>query len=67
MNPVTILIPIGPQPEYLQWLPEAIESVLQQTVLPREILLIDDGSQLIDGAATSSLFYEHNIFQKLNI
>lgn len=43
MNPVTILIPIGPQPEYLQWLPEAIESVLQQTVLPNEILIVADG------------------------
>lgn len=43
MNPVTVLIPVGPQPEYLQWLPEAINSVLEQTVPVDEILLIDDG------------------------
>jgi glycosyltransferase involved in cell wall biosynthesis len=46
MNPVTILIPVGPQPAYLQWLPEAIESVMQQTQLPSEILLISDGADI---------------------
>lgn len=46
MENVTVLIPIGPQKEYLQWLPEAIESVLAQIVLPSEILLLADGFDL---------------------
>jgi hypothetical protein len=40
---VTVIIPVGPQKEYLQYLPEAIESILVQTVLPTEILLLADG------------------------
>lgn len=46
MASVTVLIPVGPQPEYLDWLPEAVESVFQQTVPVDEILLIGDGSDL---------------------
>lgn len=46
MAPITVLIPVGPQPEYLQWLPEAVQSVMEQTQLPDEILLISDGASL---------------------
>lgn len=45
-NRVTVLIPVGPQKEYLQWLPEAVESVLQQTILPEEVLLLSDGADI---------------------
>lgn len=43
MASVTILIPVGPQAVYLDYLPEALESVLKQTVQPAEILLVGDG------------------------
>jgi glycosyltransferase involved in cell wall biosynthesis len=46
MNPVTVLIPVGPQSAYLQWLPEAIDSVFKQTAVPDEILILADGFNL---------------------
>lgn len=45
-NKVTVLIPVGWKPCYKKWLPEAIESVLQQTVLPDEIFIVDDQANL---------------------
>ena len=56
-NNVTVLIPIGPQPEYLQWLPEAIESVLQQTVPVDEILLLADGFNLWEKIRLDTLVF----------
>lgn len=43
---VTILIPVGPNPAYKQWLPEALESAIGQTYPAHEILLIDDAADL---------------------
>lgn len=43
---VTVLITVGPKACYKQYLPEAIESVLQQTVLPADILIVDDQAHL---------------------
>jgi len=44
--PITIAIPVGPNPANVQWLHEALESIEQQTELPGEVLLIDDGAHL---------------------
>jgi glycosyltransferase involved in cell wall biosynthesis len=46
MHPVTVVIPVGPDPVYLQWLPECIASVMDQTHTPDEIVFIDDGANL---------------------
>lgn len=43
---VTVLITVGPNPVYKEYLPEAFKSVLAQTYLPDEILLIDDRADL---------------------
>lgn len=41
---ITVSIPVGPEPYHQEWLEECIESVINQTLSPREIeiLLIDD-------------------------
>ena len=43
---ITVVIPVGPDPIYRKYLPEAIESVQQQTLPPAEILFIDDQAHL---------------------
>lgn len=44
--PISVVIPVGPHPHNTRWLHECIDSVRHQSVMPREILLIDDGAQL---------------------
>jgi glycosyltransferase involved in cell wall biosynthesis len=39
---ISVVIPVGPKPSHKQWLKECIDSVMNQTVLPQELLLIDD-------------------------
>jgi muconolactone delta-isomerase len=48
MNDIPVVIPVGPNSVYLEWLPECIESILAQTHLPKEIIIIDDGANLND-------------------
>ena len=43
MADISVVIPVGPDPAYLEWLPECIESVWNQTHPPKEIIIIDDG------------------------
>lgn len=43
---VTVLITVGPNPCYKKYLPEAVESVLDQSVLVNELLIIDDQALL---------------------
>lgn len=45
---LTVAIPVGPFAGCVRWLDEAIDSCLQQTVKPSEILLIDDMAKLPD-------------------
>lgn len=46
MDEVTVVIPVGPNPSNKRWLKECIDSVLAQTSLPNEILIIDDKANL---------------------
>lgn len=46
MSDISVVVPVGPNPVYLQWLPECIDSLLSQSQLPSEIIIIDDGANL---------------------
>ncbi len=39
---ISVCIPVGPHAWYKEYLAEALESVMQQTMLPHDIVLIDD-------------------------
>lgn len=43
---ITIVIPVGPQPVYRLYLQECLDSIKAQTVMPSEVLLIDDMAHL---------------------
>ena len=43
---ISVTIPIGPKPSHKQWLKECIDSVMSQTVLPAELILIDDKANI---------------------
>ncbi len=47
---VTVVIPVGPEPQHQRWLSEAIQSVIDQTHLVDEILLIDDMADVMRGS-----------------
>jgi glycosyltransferase involved in cell wall biosynthesis len=49
-TPITIVVPVGPQPEYKQYLRECIDSVAIQMLPEDQIILIDD---------KAALSYEH--------
>lgn len=55
MQNVSVCIPVGPNPAYLEWLPEAVDSALNQTHLPNEIIIVDDKANLPTN-------YIHNLF-----
>lgn len=42
--PISVIVPVGPQPEYLQYLEECLESIYQND--PDEVILIDDMAHL---------------------
>ena len=42
-EPVTIVIPVGPEPSHWRWLDEAVKSVLDQMEPDDNIVLVDDG------------------------
>jgi len=44
--PITITIPVGPHPQNTRWLGECLLSIVEQTVMPDEVLLIDNGAHL---------------------
>lgn len=51
--PISIVIPVGPLPHHREWLHESIESVVNQSELPDELIIIDDGSR--DGIYQSDI------------
>ena len=42
MEDITVVIPVGPQKIYANYLPECIESIKRQSLKPFEIILVDD-------------------------
>ena len=46
---VTVVIPVGPEPQHVRWLAEAVQSVREQTYPVSETLLIDDMQGLSPG------------------
>lgn len=56
-----VVIPVGPLQHHKEWLQEAIDSVLGQTILPGEILIIDDMSDITE-ADYHNAFMRHNGF-----
>ena len=44
--PITIAIPVGPSDANQKWLPDCIESIVQQELRPQEVLFIDDQAHL---------------------
>ena len=42
--PISVIVPVGPQEEYKQWLGECLESILVQD--PAEIVIVDDQAHL---------------------
>lgn len=43
---ISVVIPVGPFPANKRWLGECLDSVAAQSILPNEVILIDDGAQL---------------------
>lgn len=46
MEPVSVVIPVGSDPCYLEFLPECIESVCQQSYKAKQIIIVSDNSIL---------------------
>ncbi len=46
---ITIVIPVGPDPRYLEYLPECIYSLHEQTIRPKEVVIVDDQAHLNQG------------------
>lgn len=44
--PITVTIPVGPNPANIRWLSEALQSIATQSLWPAEILLIQDRETL---------------------
>lgn len=43
---ISVCIPVGPFKGNKDWLTECLDSVVDQTILPEQIILIDDGAQI---------------------
>ncbi|KKM71392.1 hypothetical protein LCGC14_1431150, partial [marine sediment metagenome] len=46
MHPITVVVPVGPNPAYREYLKECLDSIRAQTVPAGEILVIDDQANL---------------------
>lgn len=49
LHPITIALPVGPNPAYKEYLPECLESLYSQTHLPHEVIIISDMAHYLDG------------------
>lgn len=56
---ITVTIPVGPEPVYLQYLQECVQSVIDQTHPVDEILIIDDQAHLWATDLFRSLWQSH--------
>lgn len=59
MTEISVAIPVGPNPVYLGWLPECIESAVNQTHKPTEIIIVNDGA---DVTALEDIITQHSFF-----
>jgi len=55
--PITVAIPVGPHPSNTRWLGECLASIAEQTALPDEVLIIDDGANLDASYAIAARTY----------
>lgn len=46
MTPITVVIPVGPHPDYKKYLPECLESVQEQLKYGDQLIVIDDQAHL---------------------
>jgi len=46
MVDITVVTAVGPYPHNTKWLPQCVESVWNQTVLPFEYIMVDDGANI---------------------
>jgi glycosyltransferase involved in cell wall biosynthesis len=46
--PITVVIPVGPKPHHREYLGEMLASIEQQSYLPSEIILVNDGGPSMD-------------------
>lgn len=44
---MSVILPVGPSKTNKKWLPEALVSIAVQKLLPAEIILVDDGADLL--------------------
>lgn len=56
--PITVAIPVGPHPSNVRWLGECLASVAEQTLMPSEVLLIDDGAHLEPSYGLTARIYQ---------
>lgn len=42
--PISVVVPVGPMAHHRRWLNESIQSIVDQTCVPDELIIIDDGS-----------------------
>lgn len=54
---ITVVIPVGPYETNSKWLPEALRSAGDQTLKPREILIIEDGFDFQAGHYNEGAYY----------
>lgn len=47
-TPITIVVPVGPQPEYKQYLGECLGSISSQTINEDELIIVDDMAHLTE-------------------
>lgn len=59
MTDIAVAIPVGPNPAYLGWLPECIESAVNQTHKPSEIVIVNDGA---DATALEDIITQYSFF-----
>jgi glycosyltransferase involved in cell wall biosynthesis len=53
---ISVIVTVGPNPVYKNYLDECLESILMQDLGPIEIVLVDDAAHLSEARYDSTLF-----------
>lgn len=56
---ISIIIPVGSNPKYFEFLPECLDSVLEQWQVGDEIVLIDDAAGVFNGLAQQGVLHKY--------